>query len=1459
MPSIFDNSYQNPSNRCFIFIPVSSILQLRKTTEIPVLIQGYLFKDLFIYGMEWQKLGVAIAILALILSMGTVVAYTTAGDSNANPGGGISDGNTGGGGDTGGDGGGDTGSDGNPGSCYDDADNDLFNQEDEQDGYSCVKPFGSDHIEGSIWDADLTTVMDGESPSLSETESVFFSGTVYQGNDATPKGTPDSGSLTEYYIQDDRSEVSGFFGFGKLNSVTYSNIPGDVQSDGRVIDSPNDLGTGSCGDGIENDGEKGFSQVMSEVRSDHGGETINCRADYGRILEEEHVKSEYLISGLTCRPDDGCQTSTSEGSRCSPCSANVYGCNDYSADDGNDYWEKDGSQRMTETTCRDNGDYIEYVSESCSDSWSTGPSPEDRDSCNDFDDDTGGNDRQWYDNTDNVNCNTYNAVDGGGDDGGKESSDFSNEYPNKADNDPAATFTDFKVYANDNRGSDGEIWCQAESTLTVDADGPRGNGDGFVVVHEGEIVATESPNGDPEVGTAYYGRDGSYGNTRSFLSEVTPSCFSTDKDTCLKYADFQTKDNDGGDNSWSISEAVRLDTTTTVYPDDSYSICKNINRINRENGDGTELIDCDYERGSPGSEDVSPLPEAGGDEPNEHLIMMEGPAVDNSVTKDYLAFEQRVVDWEEDTGVFGDSLDSNACVTKGKVVSEGTVVPIQTFNVVSDSFETGTPSTDWEVCLDLDDGTGDDRPWDNDANNQESQDFGGEWYDLDDERVNDYLMGAGSNLISSRSSDINDISFYWRENPNPRHSQHNPTGGDKALVLEDDCDPALSGCDTTGTSIQGESGGLFYGSFEDFTRDEDYHPQFQNADTPYGMNHLLLGNMKKIKEDSNQLEPGMDTDYSMDFSNSDNYWFDSRGGEDYADQYGYVDKRSDAISNRGKSRNPSTGEDYVPGSTYARTSSAIRGGIEADSVTKEQKVFGNSIVVNSTSSGPFTAGEGYWLDPDDLEAKNSDFDSDWWSLVRFNIDLSGPDSGLGWDNGNDPEIRNYDFKQGSSVIRGGIHWEDEATGGTDYHEQPMCGDDQLEFLIEEMGESATPDSINGRYACTASKDNCVTFASEPHVAEIEEYRNTEEPDENVGRLKQDQEICLKDVANEQSKWWDQDYGDVDGDGTQDTCDVNNLYSAEGVRWIDSNYVTTHPNAVTGGIDDDWNEYIQTEYDSGRTDRHVSLPDQNSWNFGSESPVPSGSRAVGNDSIATLGFCGGDDDGEFLVTQECNSNLCTTNRSVLGVAKNPDSCVIDEDTLRYDTSVDERTVFEPGAEIDVNLGSQTRTMTCFNNNWFDKYPVVFNRDKVNVPFGDSSTVSFHLINVRQEATTFEVELLNPFTDDPSAFQYTQFVEESGDSFETTVPAESSQTYNLRIQGSNKAIGDSSSPSDDELTVRATAINSDMRGEDSTTVEVVQNNATNSSIGRTEPQSVPGIGAVQIMAIILLSTAVFFLQN
>lgn len=1436
----------------------------------------------------------------ILVGIGTVYAYT--GSADQDPGSGPE---YGGGGDD--DDGGTGGGTGEPGNCVDGNDNDENNGADGNDPFSCVLPLEADDIEGSIWDTDMTTTMEGESPSLSETESVFFSGEVRQGNDNTESSNSDSGTLTEYSIVDLQSESDGYYGYGRLNSISFDSFPSGTDfNNGRAIDPPNNYDGSDCGDGIENEGLSKNGNTGGSTSS-----TTNCREDYGRVNEkydqQENVGTEDPYNdkntdGMRCRDDEvscnnadvWCEDGDDTYPACDPessCSGGVdtfadceYTAGDtdttldsggYADDTGNYFWETSGDDIYREECTEDSGT-VDSTSDSCGadtyystedecidynetsdecDEWSYTCTSDDGDECSESTSDSLGDYRSWEE-TDRETCNDNNVVDGGGDAEG--------HGQNKIDNDPAGTFTDFTAHADDSWGGsdpdDGQVWCGYDSTLTVDADGPQGQGDGFVVIHDGSVVATEGPGGGDTVGQRVYVDGSNSGN--DYRNKISATC-PGDKTTCMKYVDYVTVSGSGtqGSPEWTtIDGAVSLNSgaTETYTADESYSVCKNINRINEKNGDGTELIDCDYERGSDGSEDISPLPEAGGDEPNEQLIMMEGSEVDDSISQNYLAFEQKVIDWDEDTGAFGGSLDSNACVSRGVAVSEGTVAPIQSYNLVPESFENGVPSPDWEVCLNIEESESDTQPWDNVDNDKSLKDYGGEWYDLDDEKINDYLRGTGSDLITNGDqNNPNDIAWYWRENPNPQHPTYNPTGGREGVAIEDDCDPALEGCDTTGTSMNNQ--GLFFGNFTDFSRDEDYHPQTENSAPPYGMDPLLTGHLKKIKEDSDQLEPGMTPQNSLDFSDPDNYWVDSRGGEDYADQYGYVDQRSDAISNRGNSKNPNTGQDYVPGSTYARTSSAIRGSVRSNSVPKTQKVFGNSIVVESTSSGPFNEGEGYWLDPDNLESSNGDFKSDWWDIVRFNIDITGPDSGLGWDDGSDPSVANYDKKQSDSVIRGGIYWEEEYIGGSPYHERPMCGDDQSEFLVEEIGESVNPSKGDGRYACTVAKNKCITFADDPPVADKGEYRQGGEPDEDVGRLKNDEEICLQDRPDEQSKWWDQDYGDVTGDGVQDTCNVNGLYGDAGIRWIDKEYVQTHPEAVTGGIDDDWNGYIQQEYESGRTDRHVSEPSQDSWNFDSESPVPSGARAVGNDSIATLGFCGGDDDGEYLVTQQCNSNLCETNRTVIGVAKNPDSCVIDEETMSYNTNVDERTVMQPGSEVDVKLSGETRELTCFNNQWFGNYPIVFNQEKVEVPFGDSATASFSVINVREESTTFEVEMVDPITDDPSAYQHSTFVDESGDSFETTVSPQSSETFYINIEGSNKAIGDSSESSEDDLKVRASAVNSEMSGEDSTTVEVVENNATNSSVGRTEPQSVPGIGAVHVMALILISSAVFFLQS
>jgi hypothetical protein len=195
---------------------------------------------------------------------------------------------------------------------------------------------------------------------------------------------------------------------------------------------------------------------------------------------------------------------------------------------------------------------------------------------------------------------------------------------------------------------------------------------------------------------------------------------------------------------------------------------------------------------------------------------------------------------------------------------------------------------------------------------------------------------------------------------------------------------------------------------------------------------------------------------------------------------------------------------------------------------------------------------------------------------------------------------------------------------------------------------------------------------------------------------------------------------------------------------------------------------------------------------------------------------------------------------------------------YSANTTERKIYEPGDRVEIDLGSGSRDIACFDSTWYEDGPIIFNQNNVEVPFGDSAIASFQVINVQKKRITFEVEMIDPLTN-PSAYQFSTFVKKSGDSFETSVEPQSTKTFYVEIQGSNKAIGDDSKPSEDDLEIRADALGSDLSGEDHTTVEVVENNATNSTLGRSELKSVPGIGPIHIIALIMTSSAIFFLQS
>ncbi|WEL23515.1 hypothetical protein [Candidatus Nanohalovita haloferacivicina] len=209
-----------------------------------------------------------------------------------------------------------------------------------------------------------------------------------------------------------------------------------------------------------------------------------------------------------------------------------------------------------------------------------------------------------------------------------------------------------------------------------------------------------------------------------------------------------------------------------------------------------------------------------GDTTEEFWIAMEGPEVNEGPIKSHHleGTADRVTD----------------CLWYGEDVPEGTVRTVGT-EAYSD-YEEGGYSPDKEVCLAIDssgesftqdgivyeetlpaDDPGDDVTYDNYDYDDDGtvEEVGGEWYDLDNERVNEYLRssGNGHDLIDSSQrgdpDNASQIAFYWRQNENPYHPDYNPkgqgSGENIGVTLEDNCGPLLTGCDDQETQTEGKT------------------------------------------------------------------------------------------------------------------------------------------------------------------------------------------------------------------------------------------------------------------------------------------------------------------------------------------------------------------------------------------------------------------------------------------------------------------------------------------------------------------------------------------------------------------------------------------------------------------------------------------------------------------------------
>lgn len=788
----------------------------------------------------------------------------------------------------------------------------------------------------------------------------------------------------------------------------------------------------------------------------------------------------------------------------------------------------------------------------------------------------------------------------------------------------------------------------------------------------------------------------------------------------------------------------------------------------------------------------------------------------------------------------------NKCVYLGEGRSEGTAMDVGKDQA---DLEVGGHSSDREVCV-----------------NVESS-VGGEWTDLDNDEAQNYLQTSGSYLLGS-SSDPSDIKYWTNDNPNPSHPEYNPEGGNEGTAVENNCgNPRFDSlnCDDSGNTNDRAHGSsnLVYSNLNEGEDEEDQ-----------GFQSSFSGAINKIEDYSDQLEPGMDTD-SINISNV-SIWNNSVGNVSSADQYAYSDSLVWSVSSRGVP--------YPSYSTYYRDPDDKRTDTFDSTVSKTVKAFGNSYAAVAASSftghdSEVQAGDGFWIDPDDLEAayedELQDDDGDttldlntpagkWEDEVRFNMDITGPDSGIGVDTGDGSSLQTKNTGPGGNddTMLGDIYFEGEEDGidnngqnGVDEDgvydvaghtigetspslEPPICGDDQEEYLLEENGESRNPEKFDGGYACASSNDYCVDATKNNRLVDRGTLSNADEPGEDGGRLKQDLEVCQK-RPGEQAAWFDQDYGEVNG---VNICRENILYGQEGVLWFNHSYIQEHPKAVTGGIDDSWNAYFEQigqEYLESRPEDEELTS--------SKSPVPTGSLNYDKVPVPDsgyYGFCGGDDESEYLVTQDCNTRFCDTNRDVIGVSANPRGCIFDEDTTQYETDSSGRTLFDPGESVNITSVQGNPRISCFDGAWFSDSPISFKDSSVEVPLGETRTATFQVVNSLSQQQSFEVVMENNNPESLSAYQFADIVGVSGDSFTTTVSPRSSREYQVEFTGGNSNLDNG------ELFVRAEGVNSNQVGSDSVEVSVTEKNNT----GTGQTQDIPGITMVQVAALFLLATLI-----
>lgn len=430
-----------------------------------------------------------------------------------------------------------------------------------------------------------------------------------------------------------------------------------------------------------------------------------------------------------------------------------------------------------------------------------------------------------------------------------------------------------------------------------------------------------------------------------------------------------------------------------------------------------------------------------GDDPNEYLIKEHtGDSLESQTDRNEYVCADRPTD----------------CAYGDNVYSEGQLVDLGSDG---GDLESGLPSDDYEVCLDLDNSVP-----------------GGEWYDMDA----DFLVNGSSRVSPQQFSEMEQYQHpsYWGVNPGTDLGR-----APKGYATEDDCDEPKLNCDDSGGSTSSNQW-FNAGKFTEGAQQDN--------------NDIGGGIHNKVQDDSSQFEAGVDSDRIDKWNKiySGTPWTNPMVNSDPGlDTWGFSSHLTDSIGNDGKS--------YDEGQCYYKptvSSSDQRDSPGDSGVLKSDKVFGNSYAdiedFNDEGLNP-DASQGVWKDPDVM------------NTADFSCDITGPDYGYGYDTGGPYNCKNgdcdrtYNENGAPFVVEGDITF-DKDSGDSRTQSRDACGDDHYEYLLREKTNSEDP-----TFACADRTSDCVyngEIYDEGALVDVSEGRS------ELGAQSVDEEICL-DINN----------------------------------------------------------------------------------------------------------------------------------------------------------------------------------------------------------------------------------------------------------------------------------------------------------------------------------------------------------